>query len=93
MTVTSIGTATPGEFTLAAPKPDMVYRFTPYQPGEKLRPEAKLTASASEGTPPLTVRFTSSGDGRTRWDFGDGTTSVERNPTHVFKHPASMPSR
>jgi hypothetical protein len=87
MTVTPIGTATAGEFALAAPQPDMVYRLTPYQPGEKLRPEAKLTASASEGTPPLTVRFTSSGDGRTRWDFGDGTTSVERNPTHVFKQP------
>ena len=85
MTVTSIGTATPGEFTLAAPKPDMVYRFTPYQPGEKLRPEAKITASVTEGTPPLTVRFSSMGDGRARWDFGDGETSDAVHPTHTFE--------
>ena len=74
-----------GEFTLAAPKPDMVYRFTPYQPGEKLRPEAKITASVTEGTPPLTVRFSSMGDGRARWDFGDGETSDAVHPTHTFE--------
>jgi hypothetical protein len=35
-----------------------------YQPGEKLRPEARLTASVTEGRPPLTVKFASAGSGR-----------------------------
>jgi hypothetical protein len=87
MTVTSIGTARPGDFSLAAPEPNLVYRFTPYQPGEKLRPEARLTASVTEGTPPLTVNFTSAGGGRTRWDFGDGAVSDEANPIHTFEQP------
>jgi PKD repeat protein len=87
MTVASIGTAYPGNFSLAAPEPNLVYRFTPYEPGEKLRPEARLTASVAEGTPPLTVNFRSAGGGRTRWEFGDGAVSDEPNPIHTFEQP------
>lgn len=87
MTVTSVGTARPGDFSISAPKPGMAYRFTPYRPGEKLRPEAKPTASTLEGLPPLTVTFGSAGDGQVHWDFGDGSTSDQRNPTHQFKNP------
>lgn len=86
MTVTPVATASAGDFTVTAPKPDMAYRFTPYQPGEKLRPEVKITASVTAGLPPLTVKFASAG-GVARWDFGDGATSDERNPTHVFQNP------
>ena len=86
MTVTPVATASAGDFTVTAPKPDMVYRFTPYQPGEKLRPEVKITASVTAGLPPLTVKFASAG-GVARWDFGDGATSDERNPTHIFQKP------
>ncbi len=87
MTVTPVGTAPAGEFSVSAPKADMAFRFTPYQPGEKLRPEAKITASVTEGVAPLEVRFGSSGDGKTQWDFGDGAVSDEPNPTHVFEKP------
>jgi hypothetical protein len=87
MTVTPVGTAPAGDFTVAAPKPDMAYRFTPYQPGEKLRPQAALTASVTEGRPPLTVKFASAGSGQARWDFGDGASSTEARPTHVFQKP------
>jgi hypothetical protein len=87
MTVTPVGTAPAGDFTVAVPKPDMAYRFTLYQPGEKLRPEARLTASVTEGRPPLTVKFASAGSGQTRWDFGDGTSTTEAQPTHVFQQP------
>lgn len=52
MTVTPVGTAPAGEFAVSSPKRDLAFRFTPYQPGEKLRPEARLTASASEGAVP-----------------------------------------
>jgi outer membrane protein assembly factor BamB len=87
MTVTTIGTAPAGEFFVSAPRPDVAYRFTPYQPGERLRPEARITASVTEGTAPLDVTFTSPGGGRVRWDFGDGATSEESNPTHTFRQP------
>jgi hypothetical protein len=87
MTVTPVGTAPAGEFTITPSKADVVYRFAPYQPGEKLRPEAKFSASVTEGVPPLTVKFSATGGGRTQWDFGDGTTSDEQNPTHVFRQP------
>jgi len=48
-------------------------------------------ADVMEGPPPLTVHFTSTGtydpEGDPMffiWDFGDGTTSTERNPTHTY---------
>ena len=85
MTVLPVGSASPGHFTVAAPKPDMAFRFTPYRPGEKRRPEAKITASNTEGLPPLTVKFTSAGGRMARWDFADGTTSQELHPIHVFQ--------
>ncbi|MFO1477222.1 MAG: DUF5060 domain-containing protein [Verrucomicrobiota bacterium] len=84
MTITPAGTASPGDYTGAAPKPDMVYRFTPYAPGEKLRPEAKITASITDGLPPLKVAFTAAAGGDCQWDFGDGTTSRDARPTHVY---------
>ncbi len=87
MTVTPLGTASVGEFKVSSAKSDLAYRFTPYQPGEKLRPEAKIAASVTEGLPPLTVKFTSTGGGRSRWNFGDGATSDDPNPTHVFQQP------
>ena len=47
---------------------------------------ASFTASPSTGTDPLTVQFTdhSSGQGSLSyiWNFGDGTTSTDENPTH-----------
>ena len=42
---------------------------------------------ALSGTAPITVKFTdrSEGDGlRYFWDFGDGETSTQQNPTHVY---------
>ncbi len=87
MTVTSVGTARPGEFAVSSPKPDLAYRFTPYGPDEKMRPEARMTASVTEGTAPLEVRFGGSSAGKMRWDFGDGASSDEPNPVHVFEKP------
>jgi hypothetical protein len=57
MTVTPVGTAPAGEFAVSPPKPDLAFRFTPYRPGEKLRPEARITASVTEGPPSLEVRL------------------------------------
>lgn len=50
-------------------------------------PEANFTRSPSVGGAPLTVVFTDTSTGNPDdwfWDFDDGTSSVQQNPTHVF---------
>jgi plastocyanin len=46
-----------------------------------------ISASVTEGPAPLEVSFATGISGTAAsytWDFGDGTTSTEANPTHVF---------
>lgn len=66
-----------------------VYRID-YTQGNR-RPVAKATATPSSGQAPLNVAFSSEGSADPEggavtyaWDFGDGGTSTEANPTHVF---------
>ncbi|RIJ70185.1 PKD domain-containing protein, partial [Nakamurella silvestris] len=54
-------------------------------------PAAKAGADRTDGPGPLTVAFSSEGTGDQDgdeldylWNFGDGTTSTEANPTHVY---------
>ena len=54
-------------------------------------PVARATADKDSGPAPLTVNFSSAGsedadgdDLTFSWDFGDGATSTEANPTHTF---------
>ena len=82
VTVTDDGTP-PGNETV-----DFVWYIG--QPGELIAvPEADVT----EGIIPLTVNFTGSNSlddvGVTSylWDFKDGTTSTEADPTHIFMTP------
>lgn len=55
-------------------------------------PSVKITASPLAGNIPLVVDFSSIGTGDAdgqgleyAWNFGDGGSSTEANPTHVFK--------
>ena len=84
MKIVPVGTAHPGERTFASPYNGVAYRFTPYAPGEKLRPEAKASADVLQGSAPLTVNFSAAGDLAHHWSFGDGATSTESSPTHVY---------
>lgn len=46
-----------------------------------------ISASVTEGPAPLEVSFTAEVQGTAAsytWDFGDGSTSTEANPTHTF---------
>ncbi|MFD6177414.1 MULTISPECIES: ThuA domain-containing protein [unclassified Isoptericola] len=59
-------------------------------------PIAKASADVTNGSGPLTVTFSSDGTRHPggeslelAWDFGDGTTSTEADPTHVFKRNGS----
>lgn len=53
-----------------------------------LSPKASFRAYPTEGPPPLQVRFQNFSEGdaiRFLWDFGDGITSIEKNPTHTYR--------
>lgn len=85
MTVTPMGSAQPGNYTVNAAKPDVAFRFTPYARGEAMRPEAKITVSATEGIAPLTVTFTAPAGMRAEWNFGDGSQGSGQTAQHTFK--------
>ena len=56
------------------------------------RPTAAFRAAPRSGEEPLAVQFTdvSLGTPRAwRWTFGDGTSSTERNPRHVYREAGS----
>lgn len=53
-------------------------------------PQAAFSATPLMGEPPLTVSFTDESEQGTsaitswRWDFGDGRSSTQQHPTHVY---------
>ncbi|HOT50562.1 MAG TPA: PKD domain-containing protein, partial [Candidatus Hydrogenedentes bacterium] len=59
-------------------------------------PSAAFSAAPTSGSNPLTVQFTDqSTPGSTAiagwsWNFGDGTTSTERNPVHTYTSNGSF---
>ncbi len=53
-------------------------------------PEAEFSATPRSGEAPLSVKFTDESTGAVTewlWEFGDGETSVEQNPTHLYTGP------
>lgn len=53
---------------------------------DRLAPVAAMKADVRSGFAPLTVKFTDDSKmaNSWAWDFGDGGTSTEKNPTHTF---------
>ena len=55
-------------------------------------PNAAFTSAPAGGTAPVTVQFTDTSTGGPNvwsWDFGDGTGSTERNPSHTYATPGT----
>ncbi len=52
----------------------------------KVLPVANFNANPTSGTAPLSVQFTDSSQNAAawNWNFGDGATSPEQNPTHTY---------
>ncbi len=58
--------------------------------------QADLNGSPASGYAPLSVTFTSSASGGTSpytfsWDFGDGSTSSDQNPSHTYSAAGDYP--
>ncbi len=57
-----------------------------------LMPIADFTAAPTSGVAPLNVSFADSSQGSFTswsWDFGDGSTSTSRNPSHTYASPGT----
>jgi len=53
-------------------------------------PVTEFSGSPTSGTVPLTVEFTDLSAGEVaswEWDFGDGSTSTQQNPSHLYETP------
>jgi len=50
------------------------------------RPTANFSSNVTNGTVPLTVKFTDLSNNATawKWDFGDKTSSTKQNPVHTY---------
>ncbi|MGA2750209.1 MAG: leucine-rich repeat protein [Verrucomicrobiota bacterium] len=64
-------------------------------PSQEL-PSILISASSTYGSVPFTVNFTSAGDdsygypiSSWSWDFGDDSTSTNRNPSHTYTTPGT----
>ncbi|HVQ93144.1 MAG TPA: ThuA domain-containing protein [Mycobacteriales bacterium] len=63
--------------------------------GGPATPAPTATATPAAGEPPLTVGFTGSRSGGVsyRWNFGDGATSTQANPTHTYRFGGDFTAR
>lgn len=74
-------------------KDELDYGSNPLDPGSfPIPPVAAFAASPNSGKLPLGVSFTDQSTNKPAtwaWDFGDGFTSSEKNPVHVYERAGS----
>ncbi len=60
--------------------------ITVFEKVAPILPVANFSTDVSSGYAPLTVQFTDLSENATgcNWDFGDGTSSTEKNPIHIY---------
>lgn len=71
------------------PDPESLNGILKEQENRFLAPKPLFRAYPIKGPPPLRVRFQNFSTGalvRYLWDFGDGTTSVEKHPVHTYQN-------
>ncbi len=69
------------------PITDSLNQILQSQETKFLSPKALFRSFPTRGSPPFSVRFQNFSTGqivRSLWDFGDGTTSVEKSPIHTY---------
>lgn len=74
--------------TADLPDPDSLNGILKQQENRFLAPRPLFRAYPTKGAPALKVRFQNFSTGplvRYLWDFGDGTTSVEKSPVHIYQ--------
>ncbi|MFL6212262.1 MAG: IPT/TIG domain-containing protein [Blastocatellia bacterium] len=70
-----------------------------YTPPRNALPQVSITASPATGDAPLTVRFAATAtdaDGQIvgyRWEFGDGQSSTETAPLHIYETAGTYTAR
>ncbi len=67
---------------------DCIQKFAKIDP---VFPVANFSSNVTSGHAPLSVQFTDSSENATgwTWDFGDGNTSTNKNPAHIFSAPGN----
>ena len=80
-------------FTLATPVVGRYVRLDAYtnRGATAIAVDDLVAITGQVGTPTVTFTDRSTGAVAWHWDFGDGTTSTEQNPTHVFAGPGRYP--
>ena len=81
-----------GIATIAADDHTLLYWHALEALGSPVAPTADFTASPTSGAPPLVVQFSDASSGLPTgwsWDFGDGSSSTARNPSHTYSAPGS----
>jgi len=85
------GGGEPAEETAPAPATPTTVPAAAAPPADAYELDVIVEGEPDEGPPPLTVKFQGyveedeGGPWTFAWDFGDGTTSTEQNPSHTYE--------
>ena len=99
--IVAFGLLVSGGLACQGPPPTLTTNPTPTvtpgpTPTPSPPPAASFSMDVSSGSAPLTIHFSDTSQGLItfwRWDFGDGDSSTEQNPTHQYTRAGSSTVR